>query len=351
MAGDTDPMAATAWFVQRGARDWRCAPASPAAADFHRTLSGYAPTPLVSIPSLAAELGVARLFVKDESQRFDLGAFKFLGASWAVECAMRARGGAPTALVTATDGNHGRAVARAAKLRGLPARIYLPAGVPSVVVARILAEDAQLSVIEGDYDEAVRLAATDAESSEDGLLIQDTAWRGYEQIPQWIVDGYETLFSEIDEQLGTAPDLVSVPIGVGSLAQAAVAHYRCGNSAPVLLGVEPDSAACVLASMIAGTLTSVPTEHTVMNGLNCGTPSRLAWPYLRHGLDAVVGISDGEASASLMLLTEAGTPPGPTGAASFAGAVVALRDPGRREALGIGDDATIVVLNTEGPLK
>jgi diaminopropionate ammonia-lyase len=344
-------MTPTPWFVQDGAREWGCPAPDGGAFEFHRGLAGYAPTPLVSLPSLAAELGVAHLAIKDESQRFDLRAFKFLGASWAIERAMQERGDAPTVLVTATDGNHGRAVARSAKLRGLPARIYIPTGVPDVVVARILAEGAQLTVVDGDYDEAVRVAAADAESSEDGLLVQDTAWPGYEQIPQWIVDGYETLFREVDDQLGAlTPSLVSVPIGVGSLAQATIAHYRSATVRPRLLGVEPETAACVIASLAAGELTSVPTEHTIMNGLNCGTPSLLAWPYLQHGLDAAIGVSDDEAAVTLKLLAEAGVGTGPTGAASFAGLQAVLTDPEKRAALGIEDDAVVVVLNTEGPL-
>ena len=224
------------------------------AAAFHRGLPGYAPTPLVEAPALAAELGVGRLFVKDESARFDLRAFKYLGASWAGFRAVAARtgytgpatldglrsfltvavpGGAgrgaaagALTLVTATDGNHGRAVARTARLLGLPARVYVPAGVPGVVIDRINAEGALLTVVDADYDGAVMAARADAEAvsvaetaaaadvaggdgaaafgGAGGILIQDTAWDGYEQVPSWIVAGYETLFAEIDAQLAAA---------------------------------------------------------------------------------------------------------------------------------------------------
>src|SRR5580692_2833818 len=274
------------WYA-RDARGWTCKPPDEGAAGFHRGLPGYAPTPLVEAPALAAELGVGRLFVKDESARFDLRAFKYLGASWAGFRAVAARTGytgpatleglrsflalaiadgdagrrfGGLTLVTATDGNHGRAVARTARLLGLPARVYVPTGVPDVVIDRINAEGALLTVVDADYDGAVMAARAAANGG--GLLIQDTAWDGYELVPSWIVAGYETLFAEIDAQLaaaGAAPfggartGLISVPVGVGSLAQAAVAHYRRSGlphaERPLLLSVEPDTAACVLRSL------------------------------------------------------------------------------------------------------
>jgi diaminopropionate ammonia-lyase len=266
------------WYA-RDARGWTCEAPDDDAAAFHRALPGYAPTPLVEAPALAAELGVGRRFVTDESARFDLRAFKYLGASWAGFRVVAARTGytgpatleglrsflalavadgdasrrfGALTLVTATDGNHGRAVARTARLLGLPARVYVPKGVPDVVIDRINAEGALLTVIDADYDGAVMAARADAEAEADaeaggaeagdeaatsggGLLIQDTAWDGYELVPSWIVAGYETLFAEIDAQLAAAgatpfgsarAGLISVPVGVGSLAQAAVAHYR-----------------------------------------------------------------------------------------------------------------------------
>jgi diaminopropionate ammonia-lyase len=385
------------WYA-RDARGWTCEAPDDGAAAFHRGLPGYAPTPLVEAPALAAELGVGRLFVKDESARFDLRAFKYLGASWAGFRAVAARTGyagpatleglrsflAPVGaagpggdggaagdgltLVTATDGNHGRAVARTARLLGRPARVYVPAGVPDVVLDRINAEGARLTVIDADYDGAVRAARADAESS-GGLLIQDTAWDGYELVPSWIVAGYETLFAEIDAQLAAAGaatlggdrvGLISVPVGVGSLAQAAVAHYRRPglprDERPLLLSVEPDTAACVLRSLAEGALASVPTATTVMNGLNCGTPSSIAWPYLRDGLDAAIAVTDADARAAVAALSSAGVTAGPSGAAGFAGLRAALTGPGasaRRRDLGLdaGDPPVVVCLSTEGPLE
>jgi diaminopropionate ammonia-lyase len=408
------------WYA-RDARGWTCEPPDGDAAEFHRTLPGYAPTPLVESPALAAMLGVGRLFVKDESARFDLGAFKFLGASWAGFRAVAARsgytgpasldalrsslsaggevsGGGVTsggamgrgalALVTATDGNHGRAVARTARLLGLPARVYVPATVPDLVIDRISAEGAAVTVVDRDYDGAVAAARADAEGGgADAMLIQDTAWPGYERVPGWIVAGYETLFAELDAQLadagagagvgdradragtdGGGAFVMSVPVGVGSLAQAAVAHYRSrlagGRSRARLLSVEPDTAACVLRSLADGALVTVTTETTVMNGLNCGTPSSLAWPYLRDGMDAAIAVTDGEARDAMDALASAGVSAGPSGAAAFAGPRVALTGAGaapRRRDLGLDGDgdgdgesvdnrAIVVCLSTEGPL-
>jgi diaminopropionate ammonia-lyase len=436
----------------RDARAWTCEPPDGGAAAFHRGLPGYAPTPLLEVPALAAELGVGRLFVKDESARFDLRAFKYLGASWAGFRAVAERTGyagpatldglrsflaaratgepshggpregsagtlspatdddagqgdrdaghAPTpvapavgdvghrdrdrdcgglTLITATDGNHGRAVARTARLLGLPARVYVPTGVPGVVIDRINAEGARLTVVDADYDGAVLAARADAAGGQlpvgavssggaGGLLIQDTAWDGYEQVPSWIVAGYETLFAEIDAQLavagaahfgGAAAGLVSVPVGVGSLAQAAVAHYRRRGlplaGRPRLLSVEPDTAACVLRSLAAGGLTAVRTAATVMNGLNCGTPSSIAWPYLRDGLDAAMAVSDADAHAAVAALAAAGITAGPSGAAGLAGLRAALTGAGAAEGrrdLGMdaGRSPVVVCLSTEGPL-
>jgi diaminopropionate ammonia-lyase len=380
------------WYAT-DARAWACGPPDGGAAEFHRGLPGYAPTPLAEAPGLAAELGVGRLFVKDESARFDLRAFKFLGASWAGFRAVSSRSGyagAPgleglaahlagagtaLALVTATDGNHGRAVARTARLLGLPARVYVPKLVPGLVINRIAAEGAAVTTVDGDYDGAVTAARADADGHADAVLIQDTSWDGYEEVPSWIVAGYETLFAELDAQLTAAgvvsgADLVSVPVGVGSLAQAAVAHYRSSAAAsrPRLLSVEPGTAACVLSSLRDGALVSVPTASTVMNGLNCGTPSSLAWPYLAGGLDAAIAVSDADADEALASLLRSGVCAGPSGAASFAGLRAALTGPGapaRRRDLGLdgfsagfspgsaqgGDPVIAVCICTEGPLS
>src|ERR1700751_3951185 len=221
------------WFVRPAARAWTCAPAPTAEPRaFHATLPGYAPTPLTEVPAVAAELGGGRVCVKAESARMGLAAFKVLGASWAVHRVLSRRDAAgPITLVAATDGNHGRALAWMAGLLGQRAHVFVPSGVHPTAVAAIAAERAQVTEITGSYDDAVRLAAKAAREP-DAELVQDAGWPGYVEVPDWIVDGYSTLFAEVDEQLaaaGTAgaaaaagaagaagPALVAVPAGVGS---------------------------------------------------------------------------------------------------------------------------------------
>lgn len=350
------------WSARPGARDWRCAPAPTDVRDFHSSLPDYSPTPLAELPSLARELGVGRLFVKDESNRLGLPAFKALGASWAVhrvlaERATNGSGPGPVTLVTATDGNHGRAVARMARLLGQHAHVFVPQGVHPQAVAAIVAEQAKVTEVAGAYDETVRLAAEGA-TGPDAVLVQDTAWPGYEQIPGWIVEGYSTLCAEIDEQLAAqgvsgGPDLVSVPVGVGSLAQAVVTHYRSRPSgqAPALLSVEPEAAACVLESLTRGEPVSVTTGDTAMAGLNCGTPSSIAWPYLYGGLDAAVAIRDADSARAAADLAALHVSSGPCGAATLAGLRAALTGAGadeRRTRLGLGPSSVVVLLSTEG---
>lgn len=350
------------WSARPGARDWRCASAPTDVRDFHSSLPDYSPTPLAELPSLARELGVGRVFVKDESNRLGLPAFKALGASWAVhrvlaERATNGSGPGPVTLVTATDGNHGRAVARMARLLGQHAHVFVPQGVHPRAVAAIVAEQAKVTEVVGAYDETVRLAA-EAASGPDAVLVQDTAWPGYEQIPGWIVEGYSTLCAEIDEQLAAqgvseGPDLVSVPVGVGSLAQAVVTHYRSRPSgqAPALLSVEPEAAACVLESLTRGEPVSVTTGDTAMAGLNCGTPSSIAWPYLYGGLDAAVAIRDADSARAAADLAALDVSSGPCGAATLAGLRAALTGAGadeRRTRLGLGPSSVVVLLSTEG---
>ena len=379
------------WLARPQARSWTCAipehVRSGAVRAFHASLPGYAPTPLTEVPALAGELGAGRVFVKDESSRLGLPAFKVLGASWAVRQLLAggpdgtgvpggqatlaglrslAAGRPGLAFVTATDGNHGRAVARMARLTGVPARVFVPAVIQPPVIAAIESEGARVTRVAGDYDEAVTAAAGWARAHPGTELIQDTAWPDYQQVPAWIAEGYSTLFAEADDQLAAAdaapPALVVVPVGVGSLAQAAVAHYRAAGTPPrgpaaplgrrtALLAVEPETAACLLASLHAGTPVSVPTAATIMAGLNCGTVSAAAWPYLRAGLDAAVAVSDADAATATRDLAGCGIPAGPCGGASLAGARAALTGGGaqaRRADLALGPDATVVLLSTEG---
>jgi diaminopropionate ammonia-lyase len=367
------PAGSPRWYAHRGARGWRCAAAPAEALAFHAGLPGYAATPLAELPALARELNIARLFVKDESARLGLPAFKSLGAFWAVAQVIAARAGLPgpltlgalraaaaghdLTLVTATDGNHGRAVARFAALLGLRAHVLVPQAIPAAAAAQIAAEGATVTTVAGSYDDAVAHAARTAAGDGTAVLVQDMAWPGYTEVPARIVEGYGTMPAEVDAQLASAgaagPDLVVVPAGVGSLAQAVITHYRSrGAQHPAaVLCVEPDAAACVLASLVAGRPLSIPTGATNMAGLNCGTPSSLAWPFLRDGLDAAVAVGDDAAARAVADLGDLDVSSGPSGAAALAGARAALTGPGsgtRRAGLGIGNGSVVVLLSTEG---
>jgi diaminopropionate ammonia-lyase len=338
------------WYSSDTARDWTAAAMSVGALEFHRSLPGYGPTPLIDVPALAAELGVGRVLVKDESTRLGLPAFKVLGASWACQQVQARMPGAHQ--VAATDGNHGRAVARMAVHFGVGATVFIPAVMLPETADMIADEGATVVRVDGDYDEAVRCAAAHADAGAGRALVQDTAWEGYTQVPGWIIEGYRTLLHEVDDELaarGATAHLVAVPVGVGSLAEAVVRHYRQSDQArPRLLSVEPTTAACLLASLLAGSPVTVPTEATVMAGLNCGTVSTTAWPVLRAGLDAAIAVSDDAALNAVDDLAVLGVPSGPCGAATLAGLRAALLDAERRAALQLPGDAVLVLLSTEG---
>lgn len=336
--------------------------------DFHRTLPGYAPTPLRDVPRLATELGVGRVLVKEESDRLGLPAFKVLGASYAIARTLAERfdlseltldavrgavRGQAVRLYAATDGNHGRAVARVASLVGATATVYYPPGITEAAKKAIATEGARAVEVDGDYDAVVARAAADAAADPTSVLVQDTSWPGYTDVPQWIVDGYSTLCLEVDDQLSAlglaAPDLVVVPVGVGSFAQAVVSHYRgAAADGGTLLAVEPDRAAALVASLRAGKPVTVTTGDTIMTGLSCGTVSALAWPVLRDGLDGAVTVSDDQAAAAVEDLARYSVDSGPCGAATLAAARLVLGQRGWRQAIGLRPDAVVLLLSTEG---
>jgi len=339
--------------------------------DFHQALPGYAATRLTECPELAAEFGVGRVFVKDESDRFGLPAFKILGVSWAVYQAlsellggldpwttldqMRAatRPAADHTLLTATAGNHGRALARVARWLDLPALILVPSDASRAAVERIESEGATVRRVEGGYDFAVSEAATIAERSDRHLFIQDTAWPGYAQVPEWIVQGYDTLFHEIDVQIahagGQAPDVLVVPVGVGSLMTAALRHAGARQHGRTsVVSVETESAPCVLASLRAGRNVALPTLPTVVEALNAGKISSIAWPAIRDEVDAAVMVSDGMAARARGRMSDLGVPAGMCGGASLAGVAHLLNGRDPAASWSIDANSTVVVVSTDG---
>jgi diaminopropionate ammonia-lyase len=343
----------------------------PAVHVFHQRLPGYAATPLRDMPALAAAAGVGRVLVKDESERFGLPAFKVLGASWATYRLLCERMGGepqwttpddlaaivaervgPLRLVTATDGNHGRAVARMARLLGLGATVVVPEGTADARVDGIEGEGADVIVQPGTYEDAVTTAAGMA--GDRTLVVSDTSWPGYEDVPRWVIEGYTTIFTEIEAQLAGAGDpaidAVFVPLGVGALGAAAGTNLRAGREpgdGPLLVGVEPDTAACVTAAVQAGHLVEVPGPHrSIMAGLNCGLASLLALPTVTATFDAFVAIDDDRARRALRALAGAGLDVGETGAAALAGLLAVVEE--HREALPLPAEATVLLLVTEG---
>ena len=200
----------------------------PAIPRFHASLADYRPTPLHSLPGMARDLDLGGIFVKDESHRLGLNAFKVLGASWAAHRYFERNGGGADTLAAATDGNHGRAVAWAARQAGKRAVIYVPRHTVPARIAAIRAEGAEVVVVDGTFDDAVRRADEDSRANH-WRVLSDTAYPGYMEIPAWIMEGYSTMFTEIDEQLADMrsrpPDVVMVQAGVGGLAGAAVRHF------------------------------------------------------------------------------------------------------------------------------
>ncbi|HTT88343.1 MAG TPA: diaminopropionate ammonia-lyase [Acidimicrobiales bacterium] len=352
--------------------------------EFHRRLPGYEVTPLISAPALAQRLGVGRLLIKTETARFGLPAFKMLGASWASYRALVERLGQepaawanitelsgrlqrlrPFALAAATDGNHGRAVARMARWLGFGAHIFVPEGTAVARIQAISDEGASVTVVRGDYEDAVARSAEEAGWR--CLVISDTGWPGYEMVPRWVIEGYSTMFWEVDDRLEAsatpAPDVVVVPVGVGALAAATVNHWGRKNSPPAIAGVEPLDANCVMQSALAGRPVVVPGPHlSVMAGLNCGTPSPVAWPLVSAGLSTLIAVDDEMARQAVRDLAAIGVAAGETGAAALAGLSALPAWPAKGNALapeGTGGRpltgatvlpaATVLVVCTEGP--
>jgi diaminopropionate ammonia-lyase len=316
---------------------------SDAARAFHAALDGYEPTPMRDLPALAAEFGLGAVALKDESHRLGLPAFKVLGASWAVEQALRAEPGAHK-LVTASAGNHGRAVAHVAAMRGLRCTVFLPARSALARREAIALEGAEVVVVDAPYEAAVARAR--AEATEPGVL--EIADVGHGGPARWVIDGYATLFAEAAEQ--GEHDLVLVPVGVGSLAAAAVRHGA--HAGARVVGVEPATAACLSASLRARRPVAIDTPGTTMAGLDCAEVSAGAWPELQAGIAGTLTVADDEAAAAMRELAATGLAIGECGAAPVAALRRLAGDAAcapLREAVGLGPETRVLLVATEGP--
>ncbi|MET4427477.1 diaminopropionate ammonia-lyase [Mycolicibacterium sp. 624] len=337
---------------------------------WHKTMTGYAPTELVHVPTIAESMGVKNVWVKNEQARFDLPSFKILGASWAVNATLSALCGKPPAgsfahlrrrvsrreftLTCATDGNHGRAVARIAQDLGLGAVVYVPSTISRPRIEAIRSEGAHVVVAYASYDETVQFVADQAQRNPHYVLISDTSWPGYEDVPAAVIAGYATIMSEIQQQLdaqGVQHDeslAVFAPAGVGALAAAVARHFR-PRPHTVLATVEPRGADCIARSLREGKLVEVPgPHHSIMAGLNCGVPSWLAWRELSGSIDAAITVDDDDARIAMRELAEVGIESGESGAASLAGATAYFRDQRAGGAEAGEPYDHVLILNTEG---
>jgi len=320
----------------------------------------YAVTPLRHLPGLAEKLGIAALWCKDEGQRFGLGGVKALGAPYGLHCLLQDQ--APDAIanveaVAATDGNHGLALAWAARKFGCQARIFVGRGVDQPRLDRLIDAGAALDILDGTYDDAVLAAERYAAEAPNRLLVTDTDYRGGLPVTQAIMEGYSLLGQELVDQLqDQRPTHIFLQCGVGGMAAGVLAGYwRALHrlEAKVIL-VEPLTAACLQASLAAGEERSVPGDlETGMVGLACGRPSRPAWRILSTAAFAAIAIEEtGPRALQAALWTGAsGDAPllvGDTGVAGLAGLVAAASH--RRDELGLGSDSRVLCVNSEPPL-
>lgn len=344
---------------------------------FHSSFPEYKVTPLHSLGGLAGRLGLRQIWIKDESHRFGLNAFKVLGGSYAIgrylaerlnvdiatlsferlrSPELKARLGDLT-LVTATDGNHGRGIAWAAKQLAQRAVVLMPKGSSEIRLNKIRAEGAEAHITDLNYDDTVRLASRYA-SEQNGVLMQDSAWDGYEQIPSWIMQGYCTLVDEALEQMdGALPTHVLLQAGVGSFAAAVLGHLvaRFGERRPRTIIVEPDQAACIYrsASMADGAPHAVTGDlATIMAGLACGEPSTVAWPILREYADLYLSVPDYISAKGMRILGSPlpGDPQvisGESGAVGL-GVLSLLADGDLADGLSIDGDSRVLIISTEG---
>jgi diaminopropionate ammonia-lyase len=334
---------------------------------------GYAPTPLLDLPDVAAAIRIGGVRYKQEGGRFGLGSFKALGGAYAVmrllqaELAKRGAANAATAaelmegrykdatraitVCCATDGNHGRSVAWGAKLFGAACVIFVHEHVSQGRRDAIAQYGAEIRVVPGNYDDAVREAQKQADAN-GWFVVSDTSYAGYTEVPRDVMQGYRVMAEEAADQFGGPPTHVFVQGGVGGVAAAVSVQMRArfGNAVKIVV-VEPDKAACLLASAEAGQPTTVEGDlDTLMAGLACGEPSLLAWQELERGAFAFMAVPDSSAVDCMKLLAARQAPvvAGESAVAGLAGLLLAAQEPFARAALGLGADSRVLLFGTEG---
>ena len=353
--------------------------------EFHKSFPQYSVTPLQNLSSLAKYLGVKNIFCKDESYRFGLNAFKVLGGSYAMGRYIAKEGGrdiselpynvlssdklreefGQATFFTATDGNHGRGVAWAAKRLGQKAVVRMPKGTTKTRFDNIAKEGAEVTIEEVNYDDCVRMAAAEAAKTEHGIIVQDTAWAGYEEIPSWILQGYGTLVLEADKQLKEngvdRPTHVFVQAGVGSLAGAVVGYFahKYKENPPVMVVCEASAADCLYRSAVQadGNLVNVTGDlQTIMAGLACGEGNTIGWDILKNHVTVFASCPDWmSAKATRIYANPLENDPhiisGESGSVPLGLAYTALHDEDAKdlkEALKLDENSNILVISTEG---
>lgn len=352
---------------------------------FHGSFPQYSVTPLARLNGMAAVLGVSEIFVKDESYRFGLNAFKVLGGSFAMaryiaqqlgrdvsemtydyltSAKLKEEFGTST-FFTATDGNHGRGVAWAANKLGQKSVVHMPKGSTKARFDNIAAEGATVTIEKVNYDDCVRMAAAEAAETEHGVVVQDTAWDGYEEIPAWIMQGYGTMAMEASEQLKDAgtgrPTHIFVQAGVGSLAGAVQGYFAnlFPDSCPTTVIMEAQSADCLYKGAVAGDGKPRIVDgdlQTIMAGLACGEPNTISWEILRNHSSFFVSCPDWLSAKGMRMLGAPvkGDPQvvsGESGAVGM-GLIAALMESDEykelREAIGLDKNSKILMFSTEG---
>ena len=353
--------------------------------EFHKSFPQYSVTPLQKLSALASYLGVKGIYCKDESYRFGLNAFKVLGGSYAMgryiakelgrdisqlpynvlsSDKLREEFGQAT-FFTATDGNHGRGVAWAAKRLGQKAVVRMPKGTTKTRFDNIAKEGAEVTIEEVNYDDCVRMAAAEAAKTEHGIIVQDTAWAGYEEIPSWIMQGYGTLVLEADKQLKEngidRPTHVFVQAGVGSLAGAVVGYFahKYKENPPVMVVCEASAADCLYRSAVQadGNLVNVTGDlQTIMAGLACGEGNTIGWDILKNHVTVFASCPDWmSAKATRIYANPLENDPhiisGESGSVPLGLAYTALHDEDAKDlkaALKLDENSNILVISTEG---
>lgn len=365
--------------------EWMGEKAVSDARRFHRSFPQYRETPLVSLQEMSRYLGVGQVLIKDESYRFGLNAFKVLGGCYAMARYISKESGIPMERITyesltdgsvskvfgqavfytATDGNHGRGIAWAANRLGQRAVVYMPKGTTVQRLENIRRENAEVTIEDANYDECVRMAAEHAAQTEHGVVIQDTAWDGYEEIPKWIMEGYGTMALEAREQFeqasGGAPTHIMVQAGVGSLAGAILGFFTSvyRENPPRIIVCEAREADCIYRSARKGTgeIAVVGGDMpTIMAGLACGEPNPQAWNILKTGAYAFLSCEDSVARLGMRMLAaplkgDCAVVSGESGALPFGALATIMRDKaytGIREALGLSESSRVLCFSTEG---